>query len=172
MKLDISLAAIEEKTILRNLMQLYLYDFSQIDVTDVDKSGLFGYRYLDQYWIETDRYPFLVRGDGQLVGFALLRKGTYFDDLETQRNRGIMVAEFFVMRNYRRRGVGKQIAIHLFERFPGRWEIAQTLTNNAAQAFWRKVINEYTGGDYSEHMLENEKWQGPVLVFENALPED
>jgi predicted acetyltransferase len=172
MKLDISLAAFEEKAILRNLMQLYLYDFSQIDGTDVDKSGLFSYRYLDQYWVEKERYPFLVRGDGQLVGFALLRRGTYFDDRETQHNTGLMMAEFFVMRNYRRRGVGKQIAFHLFGRFPGRWEIAQKLSNRAAQAFWRKVINEYTGGDYSEHMLDNENWQGPVLVFENALPED
>lgn len=41
MKIEVSQASIKEKTILRNLMQLYLHDFSGIDDEDVDNAGLF-----------------------------------------------------------------------------------------------------------------------------------
>ena len=33
-----------------NLMQLYLYDFSEIDGMRVDKNGILDYQYLDLYW--------------------------------------------------------------------------------------------------------------------------
>jgi predicted acetyltransferase len=185
MNIEISSASFAEKSILRNLMQLYLYDFSPIDGADVDKFGLYGYRILDQYWVESGRFPFLMRGDGQLVGFALLRRGTYFDEHAAPKNRGMTVAEFFVMRKYRRQGmgkrtafhlfdlyrqgVGKRTAFHLFDLYPGRWEVAQLSSNSPAQDFWRKVINEYTGGYYTDHLLDSETWQGPVQVFNNAL---
>jgi predicted acetyltransferase len=169
MNIEISRASFAEKSILRNLMQLYLYDFSPIDGADVDKFGLYGYRILDQYWVESGRFPFLMRGDGQLVGFALLRRGTYFDEHPATKNRGMTVAEFFVMRKYRRQGVGKRTAFHLFDLYPGRWEVAQLSSNSPAQDFWRKVINEYTGGYYTDHLLDSETWQGPVQVFNNAL---
>ena len=31
-------------------MQLYLYDFSEIDGMRVDKNGILDYQYLDLYW--------------------------------------------------------------------------------------------------------------------------
>jgi len=35
------------RSVLRNLLELYLHDFSKFDARDVDGQGLFGYRYLD-----------------------------------------------------------------------------------------------------------------------------
>jgi predicted acetyltransferase len=172
MDVEIYQASLEEKTIIQNLMQLYLYDFSQIDGGDVDNFGLFVFPYLYKYWAEAGRYPFLVQVDGKLAGFSLLRSGTYFEYRPDQEGKGMIVAEFFVMRKFRKRGVGKWMAFQLFNRFPVRWEIAQTLNNTAAQAFWRKVIKQYTGGSFYEHMLDNENWRGPVKVFNNSQPEN
>lgn len=157
-------ARLEEKPALRQLLELYSYDFSEFSDDEVDEHGLFGYPYLDHYWTEPDRYPFLVRVNGQLAGLALVRMASYFPD----RASSICIAEFFVMRRYRRRGVGTRVAKLLFEHFHGHWEIAQTVQNVAAQAFWRKVISDYTGGDFSETVLNSETWRGPIQEFDNS----
>jgi predicted acetyltransferase len=74
MKIQIDLANKSEQPILENLMQLYLYDFSEMCGDDCDERGLFEYEYLPRYWIEPERHPFLIRVDGKLAGFALVRE--------------------------------------------------------------------------------------------------
>jgi len=49
----------DQKEILRNLLEKYEYDFSQYNQRDVNNLGLFGYDYLDNYWTEENRFPFL-----------------------------------------------------------------------------------------------------------------
>ena len=46
--------------------------------------------------------------------------------------------------------MGEAAARILFDRFPGSWSVAQMDTNLAAQSFWRKVIERYTGGAFTE----------------------
>jgi predicted acetyltransferase len=85
--------------------------------------------------------------DGRLAGFALLRRGTCFPERDVLGDdSGMMITEFFVMRKYRRQGIGKQVAPELFEHYPGRWEVAELPQNAARLAFWRKTIGEYTRG--------------------------
>jgi predicted acetyltransferase len=119
----------DDRTVVRRLLQLYHYDFSEFDGADVNPHGEYLHTYLDEYWTDADRKAFLFRIDGALAGFALVFTGDPHD-----------LAEFFVMRKYRRCGVGAQAAAALFERFPGRWIVRQELTNPAATAFWRKAI--------------------------------
>jgi predicted acetyltransferase len=33
------------------------------------------------------------------------------------------MSEFFVLRKYRRQGIGRTAAVELFERFPGPWRV-------------------------------------------------
>jgi predicted acetyltransferase len=161
-QIDVVEASATEKEVLRQLLELYRYDFSEIDGSDVDTSGRYGYHYLDRYWIEPGRHPFLVQVDGRWAGFALVmrRPAVLFDGEVT------WMAEFFVMRKYRRRGVGEYVATQLFDRFPGRWEVGQMTENTAAQAFWRTVIGRYTAGRYQEIDLDDDRWQGPVQTFQ------
>jgi predicted acetyltransferase len=168
MQVEISAAAFPEKNILRNLMQYYLYEFSQSPESKLGGRGQIQYHYLDRYWIEPDRFPYLVWVNGGLAGFVLLRRGTYFPEHLGKEQRAMLVAEFFVMKDLRRRGVGSQAAKELFSRFPGRWEIAQETSNLAGQAFWRTVINRYCGGEFKEYFLDNEIWRGPVQIFDNS----
>lgn len=64
----------EQKSILRNLLELYKYDFSEFDPDDdSNPNGLYEYKYLDHYWTEDGRYPFLIKVDDKLAGFALVR---------------------------------------------------------------------------------------------------
>jgi predicted acetyltransferase len=107
-----------------------------------------------------------VRLEGSQAGFALLRQGTYFPERDAAP--GMLVAEFFVLRKCRHPGIGRQVARLLFDRYPGRWEVAELPQNTAGLAFWRQVIEEFTRGDYKEVTLYNERWYGPVQVFNNS----
>jgi predicted acetyltransferase len=159
--IEVAEAVLHEKAIVRYLIELYRHDFSEFDDTDVDDFGLYGYRYLDHYWTEDGRYPFLVRVDGRIAGFALVRRR---DGLVTAGPVS-SVAEFFILRKYRRRGVGERVARWLFERFPGSWEVQQTAENAPAQTFWRNVIERYTADQYREVVLDDERWRGTVQAL-------
>lgn len=144
-------------------MQLYEHDSSEFVGSDVDPDGL--YRLMD---LDALRRPgshvFLITVDGQLAGFAFVtRHQSYLSQGETW-----LMDEFFVMRKYRRRGVGECVARTLFARFPGRWEVAQVRTSLGAQAFWCHVIGRYTHGDFQEVDLDTSRWRGPVQSFVSA----
>lgn len=169
MELEVKPAAYEESQLLRNLMQLYLYDFSELAGDDVNAFGMFSFPYLDHYWTDPGRFPFLIWVGGKPAGFIMLRRGSYFTQGEAKgAPLPMLVAEFFILRKYRRQGLGARAARWIFDLFPGRWEVAEIPENSAAQAFWREVIGAYTAGRFEEHLLDDERWQGPVQVFDNS----
>jgi predicted acetyltransferase len=140
--MDVSLleAKDEDRAVVRRLIELYRYDFSEFDGADVGVHGDYGYPYLDHYWTEPGRHPFLFQVDGKWAGFALVREIPPYD-----------MAEFFVMRKYRRIGIGRRAATEVLGRFPGSWQVRQQLSNPAATIFWRRAIPypyaERTTGD-------------------------
>ncbi len=150
MKVELEPVAIGEKEVLRQLMELYQYDFSEIDGTDVNALGRFGYRWLDHYWTEPGRHPFFIRANGRLAGFALVRARD--DDPAVDRE----VAEFFVMRRYRRHGVGARAAELLWAFFGGAWSLNVLRRNPGAMAFWEKAVERHTGGRYEVGRWEEE----------------
>jgi predicted acetyltransferase len=98
---------------------------------------------------------------GKYAGFALV------DPFVRIGTEGQWMDQFFVLKKYRRRGVGHRMAQSVFAALPGRWEVGQMPQNHAAQAFWRKVIGAYTGGLFKEHEVRGEGWQGLVQVFDS-----
>jgi predicted acetyltransferase len=156
----IAKANMDDKPIIRNLLQLYLYDFSEFDMEDVDDHGLYEYYlYLDHYWTEEGRYPFLIRVEDNLAGFVFVRQVGITGSGENIYS----IAEFFVMKKYRRTGVGKQVAHRLFDMFSGIWKVGQIEGNHPAQVFWRKNISEYTKNDFDE--IREGDWDGPIQRF-------
>ncbi|MFZ2097231.1 MAG: GNAT family N-acetyltransferase [Anaerolineales bacterium] len=161
MNIEISPANVAERPILRHLMELYLYDFSEFDDADPGPSGLYEYPYLDHYWVEPERSPFLVRLDGNLAGFVLVARYNYLTGFKDNW----VIAEFFIMRKYRHQGVGEHVTCTIFDQFPGDWQVGQINENTPATLFWRKVISRYTHGQFQEHMLNNDHWHGTVQAF-------
>ena len=161
MNIEVTPATVNERPILRHLMELYQYDFSEFDDADLSPLGLYDYPYLDHYWVEPERSPFLVRVDGNLAGFVLVARYNY---LTGHKDTWVM-AEFFIMRKYRHLGIGEYVARHIFDQFPGTWQVGQIYENPPATTFWRRVINHYTQGNFQEHELNNENWRGPIQAF-------
>ena len=167
MKIEVVRAGPEQQPVIEHLFQFYHYDWTEIaregeeTYSNVGENGLFDVESLARFWNEPKRHPFLLKVDGTLAGFALVRQQSYLSgDPETND-----MVEFFVMRKFRRKGVGREMATRLFTMFPGRWEVREVAENANAQAFWRAVIGGYTGGAYEETWVENEKWTGPVQSF-------
>jgi predicted acetyltransferase len=144
MQVELKTARVDDKPVIANLLQLYLHDFSEFAGWAINEHGLFDYPWLDHYWRDPARFPFLIRVDGELAGFALVHSS----DQEGPQVHHL--AEFFVLRKFRRMGVGEAAARQLFDRMPGSWSVAQMARNVVAQHFWRMVIRRYTGGSFTE----------------------
>lgn len=144
MNVEVLPVPIEGKPVLARLLELCAHDYSEFDGREITDHGCYGYRYLDHYWTEPERHPFVARVDGRLAGFALVRVQS------SEESRVTHMAELFVLRKYRRLGVGEAFARQLFDRFPGAWSVAQAERNEAARQFWRSVVGRYTGGSFVE----------------------
>jgi predicted acetyltransferase len=161
MTITVTPATPDEEPVVRNLTQLYAYDFAEIMGWHIPDSGRFPDQSVDGCFEGLRRHAFIVRVDGRLAGFAIVDTCSRLTGDDGVHD----VAEFFVVRPYRGRGVGAEAARTLFDRFGGRWEVRQTAKNVAATAFWRKVIGRYTGERYEERMLDGPRWRGPVQAF-------
>lgn len=133
----------EDKEILRNLLEKYIYEFSQYEQRAVNRLGLFGYDYLDNYWTEDKRWAYFIRAGDEIAGFAMVND---FPQAAAEKS-DYSLAEFFVMYKYRRQGIGHWAAAALFDRFPGVWQLKCHPMNAPALKFWQTVIAEYSGND-------------------------
>lgn len=154
-------ATLEERTLLQNMAQFYYYDFSEVLDMHLDPNGRFGDIDLSSYWADEWRHPFLLKVDGRAAGFALIAERSKI----TGESGVFDMTEFFVLRRFRRRGIGREAAFAAFNRFAGRWEVRQREENPKATAFWRAVIRAYTGGEYAETRWTRPHWSEVVQTF-------
>jgi len=148
--------------LLANLLELYIHDMSEFLQLDTGADGRFGYGRLALYWSEPDRrFPFLIRYGARVVGFALVTRGSP----ATDDPHDLDVAEFFILRRYRRAGAGRRAARLLWDRMPGRWVVRVSEGNRAAVPFWESVISEYTGGVFSTAQRPGTPHPWRVFVF-------
>jgi len=143
---DVVLNAVSpaDATLLANLLELYLHDLSEaFPAIELGADGRFGYDYLPLYWSEPDRrFPFLIQSGGRVAGFVLAMRGSPMsDDPEV-----LDISEFFVLRHYRRSGVGRRAAFLVWDQLPGRWIVRVAEGNSGALAFWTGIVDEYSHG--------------------------
>lgn len=98
-------AAPEQEPVLANRLELYAHDLSGFFDLRLGPDGRFGYPRLPLYWREEGRLPFLVKVDGGLAGFVLVSRGSRVSG----DPRAWDVAEFFVARPFRKRGIGAAV---------------------------------------------------------------
>ena len=145
MKVELKTVTLEEKEILKNLLEKYDYEFSKYDQRDVNPLGLYGYQYLDHYWTDKNRWAFFITVNEKLAGFIMIND---YPEVTGEGEIDYSMAEFFVMYKYRRGGVGRWAVSEIFKRFPGKWQLKRHPKNQASVKFWDRMIKEATGGDY------------------------
>jgi predicted acetyltransferase len=165
MNVELVIAAAVDRPTIENLMQLYIHDFSEHwsgrSEGELLNTGRFPDYPLDPYWSDPNCVPLMLRGDGKLAGFALLNHAGH-GGRPVDRN----MAEFFVVRKYRRAGLGRLAAHQIFTRYPGQWEVAVARRNLVALAFWRRVIAQHPLAiDVDESDVASSAWNGPLIRF-------
>ena len=90
-------AQLEDRARLQQLLGDYLFEFD---------GRTEPYPYLDAYWEEPERLPYLVEIDGEVAGLCLVRR----------RDGGWSIAEFSVVPSRRREGAGRAAVEALAER--------------------------------------------------------
>ena len=137
---------------LTNVYPLYLHDLSEFEEEyyRLNDHGLWEPDHLPSWLDEQDDWPLLIVADSQRIGFALVNQAP---SPYITPGRDYRMSEFFILRRYRRDGIGKRAAFAVFDRFPGQWELSELPRNTGAIAFWRRIIAEYTGGHYAEQRI-------------------
>ena len=156
-----------ERRVIESLSQFYSYDFSEMEAacsSNLEFGDHGGYPPLpgiDSYWRIEGFRPLLIRVEQRLAGFSLIN---------TSSHRGGRVehnmAEFFVARKYRRRGVATEAVRQILNLYPGQWEIAVAKRNTAAMAFWPHAIA--AAPNFSQLVRpegDGEHWRGPIWSF-------
>ena len=152
----------EQKPILANLLELYAHDFSEFHNMALQEDGRFGYTDLPLYWRETSRHPFLVRVDGNWAGFVLVKKS------EVAKKETVWdVAEFFVARGYRQRGIGTAVAHQVWKLFPGPWQV-RVMDSNPAAKFWDRTVQRFIGRAVKAGSVDVDGVHWKVFSFESV----
>ena len=158
--MPVTLVLITEETrhILRNMFTVYFSELSAWDdLVDFNEHGLPVWTAFDlpqprshdecadyNWWIRDFCELLLIEADGRPAGFVIINVGPQHlpPDVDFE------MLDFFVAHKHRRRGVGRQAARLAFDRHRGRWEVAELEGNQAAVAFWNRVVSDYIGGRY------------------------
>lgn len=143
---------------LQQMLELYQYELSDIWHQDLDASGRYGYE-LSRHREARRFFAYVALQGSQHIGFALVAPAA------VTRTDGAWMEQFFILKRHRRSGAGRALARFVLARHPGKWEIGQMPGNTRAQAFWRKVIDEFTHSAYAEVDVTDGPWLGVVQQF-------
>lgn len=96
----------EQAELVRNLYQFYAYESSDWEQEDVEVDGRFYVHepHLQRYWQSPGWGAYLVLVDGFIAGFVLI------EDSEVPGLAARELADLFILKRYRRQGVGSAVA--------------------------------------------------------------
>lgn len=152
----------DQHALLANLLELYAHDLSAVFDLAPGPDGRFGYDKLPLYWAEpTGRFAFLILSGNEIAGFVLATRGSPASQDPELHD----IAEFFVLRRHRGRGVGRRAAFQLWDRLPGRWTVRVSEGNDAGIRFWAATIAAYTGKVAMHTTLPGRRHPWRVFAF-------
>lgn len=154
-------ALAEDFPAIGRMLELYQYELSDIWHQELGPSGEFGYD-LTRHRAGERFFAHVALVNERFAGFALVAPAAV-----TQKE-GFWMEQFFILKRYRRMGLGQALARHTLLSHPGAWEVGQMFANPTAQVFWRQVIGRLTGGSYAEIRVTEGWWQGVVQRFSVA----
>jgi predicted acetyltransferase len=149
---------------LQNLFEHYLHDMAEWFQFDYAPDGRYAYD------------PAFYRDNGAEVWFAYVGEipiafavvgsaQAFIDDADAKD-----LDEFFVVRRYRRSGVGRDFARQVWDAYSGRWVVRVFQGNVPALPFWRGAIAEYTDHAYREEVRSIRERPWSYFTFDNSGP--
>lgn len=155
--MDIELEKVElkDKIKLERLLELYLHDLSlYFPLPFNSEECKYDYN-LDKYFI--DNYAYFIKDNNNILGFILI------DD---NKNNNYEVSEIFILNNYKRNNIGGISISKIFDIYRGNWTIKAVPNSIPAEAFWIKIVSNYTNGNYKIAYIG--KYNRLELYFNNV----
>lgn len=147
---------------LDNLFQLYLHDMAEWFEVDTGSDGRYAYP-TDTIW-ERGLGVFFAYAGAIPIGFAVVGSAERWVGDADVRD----LHEFFVVRRYRRHGVGQALAHHVWRQYPGAWLVRVYQRNSPALSFWRHAVASHCGSNYREETrtVDSRRWS--YFTFESG----
>jgi len=128
----------ENRDLLWNIHQKYLYEMTKYYPDDVDENGNYHYGYFDAYFTEPERKAYFIYSDNKLAGFAMINPYSYIGAKPDH-----VLAEFCIFPTYRGKGIATVAAEQILQMYGGSWEIKYNENNEGAKRLWNKVSARY-----------------------------
>ena len=152
-----------QKSVLDNLLELYLYDLNEITpnqiLFELNAKGRFAYPNLPIYWQDPSRKAYIVWQNDCPIGCVLVHQDPFY-----KKDTPVFVmSEFFILKMYRRQGIGVAVASYVMHQNPGNWEIRVIQAHQNGYHFWTKVVENVAPGCYEVLQKQDDEWYGHVF---------
>jgi predicted acetyltransferase len=137
MNVKVVLASSDHQSWIRAKIQYYLDELSKFVSIDKNFEGKYDYPYLNHYWREPDRHPFIIYLNNEAVGFLLVRE----DQDPTDGTSITEISELYILPEFRQRSVASNAIKKVLTYFPGNWRAAVLPNNEIGCSFWRQLIS-------------------------------
>lgn len=138
MQIELLPTPFEQQALIANLYQFYAYESSDWEQEDVEVDGRFYIHqpHLQRYWQEPDWSAQLILADGFIAGFLLIERSELpgVDALE--------FADLFILKKYRRLGIGRALVEQVMVTGGGRWLVSFYQQDVLARQFWQRLLAE------------------------------
>jgi predicted acetyltransferase len=155
----IKLSNADDFFIIKNFIPLFRYYIGEVYNELPNEYGVFAYddsKTLQEMCAKREswsmnpetKFPFIIYAFDRPVGYMFVSKISS----EVSGKDNYFVDALFLIKSVRRKGIGSLIVKQVFDKFKGKWELHTSASdrNIETQSFWRKVLNEYTCGNYNE----------------------
>ena len=148
-KIKLISATLNDYPAIQNMGRFYVYDMSEHmgkeEGWEIPETGLYECIDFKKYWEDKECFPFLVRYENEIAGFVIVDKKGSSPEIEFN------MAQFFILRKFKNKGIGRFVATQCFDKFRGIWEVMVIPGNEGAYRFWRSTIKNYSGNDFIEY---------------------
>jgi predicted acetyltransferase len=152
-KISLMPAAAADYAVIQNMARFYVYDMSeylgQEPGWEMPEDGLYECIDFSKYWHTKHAWPYLICYGKELAGFVIVdTDGSGIAPLADYN-----MAQFFIARKFKGKGLGRFVASECFDKFPGIWDVLVIPGNAGAYHFWKKTISSYTNNKFSESKM-------------------
>jgi predicted acetyltransferase len=137
-KCELIEASLADLPVMETMATYYVYDISEYVGDEpgwaFPETGLYGGPEMRPYFEDPATHPYFIRVKGELAGFAIV------DDKGSGPEVEFNMAQFFVHRKFKGRGIAADAAGQCFARFSGLWEVNVIPLNRGAFHFWGRII--------------------------------
>lgn len=156
MEFKLDKVKLEEKEILKNLLEFYQYDFNVFYEDDLNENGRFEFIDVDQYFESDDNEALFIKVNEKYAGFILISNNVL------HINPGKCIEEFWIMPKYRKGMFTFKVLKEIIGRYKTKFEFLVLKKNEK----WFKVINYLIHKNYKvEKMIDVTKWDEEFELF-------